>query len=59
MTLTETESESSAPAIGAEAGRSMKRTPRYTDEKLGRVEVVEDFLPPPERLQPVRELWKG
>ena len=28
----------------------MKRTPRYTDEKLGRVEVVEDFLPPPEQL---------
>jgi predicted DNA binding CopG/RHH family protein len=41
---------SSAPAIGAEAKRSMKRTPRYTDEKLGRVEVVEDFLPPPEQL---------
>jgi len=34
----------------AEAGRSMKRTPRYTDEKLGRIEVVEDFLPPPEQL---------
>jgi predicted DNA binding CopG/RHH family protein len=28
----------------------MKRTPRYTDEKLGRLEVVEDFLPPPEQL---------
>ena len=28
----------------------MKRTPKYTDEKLGRVEVVEDFLPPPEQL---------
>ena len=28
----------------------MKRTPRYTDEELGRVEVLEDFLPPPEQL---------
>jgi predicted DNA binding CopG/RHH family protein len=28
----------------------MKRIPRYTDEKLGRIEVIEDFLPPPEQL---------
>jgi predicted DNA binding CopG/RHH family protein len=28
----------------------MKRTPKYTGEKLGRLEVVEDFLPPPEQL---------
>jgi predicted DNA binding CopG/RHH family protein len=28
----------------------MKRTPRYTDERLGRIEVVEDFLPPPDQL---------
>jgi predicted DNA binding CopG/RHH family protein len=28
----------------------MKRTPKYSDEKLGRIEVVEDFLPPPEQL---------
>lgn len=28
----------------------MKRTRKYTDEPLGRVEVVEDFLPPPEQL---------
>ncbi len=28
----------------------MKRTPKYTDEPLGRVEVVEDFLPPPDQL---------
>ena len=28
----------------------MKHTPRYTDEKLGRIEVVEDFLPPPDQL---------
>ena len=28
----------------------MKRTPRYTDESIGPVEIVEDFLPPPEQL---------
>lgn len=28
----------------------MKRTPKYTDERLGRVEIVEDFLPPPDQL---------
>jgi predicted DNA binding CopG/RHH family protein len=28
----------------------MKHTPRYTDEKLGRIEVIEDFLPPPDQL---------
>lgn len=28
----------------------MKRIPRYTDEKLGRIEVVDDFLPPPDQL---------
>ena len=28
----------------------MKRTPKYTDEKLGRIEALDDFLPPPEHL---------
>jgi hypothetical protein len=28
----------------------MKRTANYTDEPMGRLEVVEDFLPPPDRL---------
>ncbi len=28
----------------------MKRNPRYRDERLGRVEVVSDFLPPPDQL---------
>ena len=28
----------------------MKRTRKYTAEPMGRVEVVEDFLPPPDRL---------
>jgi hypothetical protein len=30
----------------------MKRRPRYTDEALGRLEVVADFLPPPDQLVP-------
>lgn len=28
----------------------MKRTPKYTNEPLGQLEVVEDFLPPPDQL---------
>ncbi len=28
----------------------MKRKGRYSDEPLGRLEVVEDFLPPPDQL---------
>jgi len=28
----------------------MKKRIRYTDEPLGNVEVVKDFLPPPEKL---------
>jgi hypothetical protein len=28
----------------------MKTTPKYTSEPLGRLEVVDDFLPPPDQL---------
>ena len=28
----------------------MSRKPKYGDEPLGRIEVVSDFLPPPDRL---------
>jgi hypothetical protein len=28
----------------------MKRLQKYTNEPLGRLELVEDFLPPPEQL---------
>lgn len=28
----------------------MKRNARYTSEPLGRLEIVEDFLPPPDQL---------
>jgi hypothetical protein len=38
------------PAIGAEARGFMKRNRKYGDEPLGRLEVVKDFLPPPDRL---------
>jgi hypothetical protein len=39
-----------APVIGVEAKESMKRSRKYRDESLGRLEVVEDFLPPPDQL---------
>ena len=28
----------------------MKRTRKYTDEPLGRIQVIDDFLPPPDQL---------
>ena len=28
----------------------MKTTPKYTSEPLGRLEVIDDFLPPPDQL---------
>ncbi len=28
----------------------MKRKGKYTDERLGRMEIIEDFLPPPDQL---------
>jgi hypothetical protein len=42
--------ESLAPDIGAEGRGFMKRKTKYKDEPLGRIEIVSDFLPPPERL---------
>jgi hypothetical protein len=42
--------ESLAPDIGAEVRQFMKRSAKYKDEPLGRLEVVEDFLPPPDQL---------
>jgi uncharacterized protein len=36
--------------IGAGESGFMKRNRKYRDEPLGRVEVVEDFLPPPDQL---------
>jgi predicted DNA binding CopG/RHH family protein len=40
----------SAPGIGGRGKRFMKEKIRYTDEPLGDVKVIPDFLPPPEDL---------
>ena len=39
-----------ALAIGASERQSMKKKSTYTDEPLGSMEVVPDFLPPPAEL---------
>jgi hypothetical protein len=36
-----------APDIGAEEKEFMKAKTKYTNEPLGRVPIIEDFLPPP------------
>jgi predicted DNA binding CopG/RHH family protein len=36
--------------IGGKEGRLMRKGVRYTDEPLGELRVIEDFLPPPEKL---------
>lgn len=38
------------PDTGAREKRSMKGKIKYTDEPIGKVRVVEDFLPSPEEL---------
>jgi predicted DNA binding CopG/RHH family protein len=44
------QSESSQQDIGRKEGRCMKRKIKYTDEPVGNVKVVSDFLPSPEEL---------
>lgn len=39
-----------APAIGEEVRKFMSSKERYTDEPLGKVRIVPDFLPSPEEL---------
>jgi predicted DNA binding CopG/RHH family protein len=39
-----------APAIGEEVSKFMSAKIRYTNEPLGKVNVVQDFLPAPEDL---------
>jgi len=47
------ESGSSAPATGGRERESMSnRTVKYTAGEIGRLRVVEDFLPPPDDLVP-------
>jgi predicted DNA binding CopG/RHH family protein len=35
---------------GGKGGSSMKSKTRYTDEPMGNLKVVKDFLPPPDQL---------
>ena len=44
------ESGYSGPAIGAKANRFMSTKIKYTDEQIGPLKVVPDFLPAPEEL---------
>jgi predicted DNA binding CopG/RHH family protein len=39
-----------APVTGGKEGRSMKKRISYTDEPMGDVQIVKDFLPPPDKL---------
>jgi predicted DNA binding CopG/RHH family protein len=36
--------------IGEKGGRSMKNKIKYTDEPMGKLRVIKDFLPPPDQL---------
>jgi len=36
--------------IGERGGRSMKSKIKYSDEPMGELRVVKDFLPPPDQL---------
>jgi predicted DNA binding CopG/RHH family protein len=38
------------PGIGGKAGKYMKGKIKYTDEPIGKVKVISDFLPSPEEL---------
>jgi predicted DNA binding CopG/RHH family protein len=37
-------------AIGEKEGKSMKTKTKYTEEPMGDLRVVRDFLPPPDQL---------
>ncbi|MCG8641775.1 MAG: CopG family transcriptional regulator [Desulfobacterales bacterium] len=39
-----------APDIGGKVKKSMKKKTKYTDEPMGNVKIVSDFLPSPEEL---------
>ena len=39
-----------APDIGGKVKKSMKKKTKYTDEPMGNVKIVPDFLPSPEEL---------
>ena len=39
-----------AQDFGAKEGKYMKKQIKYTDGPIGKVKIIEDFLPPPEEL---------
>lgn len=39
-----------AQVIGEKEGEAMKTKTKYTEEPMGHLRVVKDFLPPPEKL---------
>ena len=45
-----TVSESSVRVIGARVRKSMSKRIRYSDEPIGKIKLVPDFLPAPEEL---------
>ena len=38
------------PVIGRKGRKSMKKNIHYTNEPIGEIKIVKDFLPPPEKL---------
>jgi hypothetical protein len=38
------------PDIGGKEGKYIKKKIKYADEPMGKLKVVDDFLPPPEQL---------
>lgn len=38
------------PDIGEKGKKYMKKKIKYSDEKIGKVEIIKDFLPKPEEL---------
>lgn len=36
--------------IGVKGKKFMRKKIKYTDEPMGEIEIIEDFLPPPEEL---------
>jgi hypothetical protein len=39
-----------ARGIGEKGGKYMRNKIKYTDEPMGRLKVISDFLPPPDQL---------
>jgi len=39
-----------ARGVGEKGGRSMKNKIKYTNEPMGELKVIKDFLPPPDQL---------